>query len=240
MLLKNLVKNIFFFLLITTAFCYAVFLPTTRAAEQGCCNFSNQEVEFCYSYSNDLSSGKKFTSSNCTETQGTAEDTKICIDLYYNQTDASLGENDKFPIQGVRCIDNPKKIKDLQDESDRGVLSTKCLNIDKSNIGECLASSFFPNIGLPGSNEASTDPNAIRSILLARIGAVIGLILGSIGIVFLIIIIYAGAQWLIADDNEKNVAEAKERMRNAVIGLAITMFAYGLSYFIFNALASAV
>lgn len=238
MLLKNLVKKSVFFLLISI-FSYIIFLPTTQAIEQGCCSFRDELTEFCYSYNNDLTNGKKFTSQNCSDTKGVPEDTKICIDLYYNQTDASLGENDKFPIQGVKCVDSPKKINDLQNENDRGILSSKCLSLEKNDIGECLTSSFFPNIGLPGGNEASTDPNVIRALLLARIGAVIGLVLGSIGIIFLIIIIYAGSQWLIADDNEKNVAEAKERMRNAVIGLAITMFAYGLSYFIFNALANA-
>ena len=53
-------------------------------------------------------------------------------------------------------------------------------------------------------------------------------LLGSVGAVFLIMIIIAGVQWINAGGNENIVDEAKARMKNAVIGFAVVMLAYGL------------
>lgn len=235
------------FVFILSVYIFSFFSVVVFAQqESGCCRFEEKENglvigEHCYSYNNQISADgqKNFSRTSCEEKKGAPDDTTICVDLYYSQTDASISATGEFPVQGIRCIENPKKIAELQDEKKRGVLSKECLNANGNSISDCLVSSFFPDIGLPGGADASTNPDVVKSLLLVKVGLVIGLILGAVGIIFLIIIIYAGIQWLIADDSEKKVAESKERLRNAVIGLIITMFAYGFSYFIFNALARA-
>jgi hypothetical protein len=70
------------------------------------------------------------------------------------------------------------------------------------------------------------------STISYTIGLIISYILGFIGVIFLVIIIYSGFQWMTAGGNEETVAKAKKRLTNAVIGLVIIFTAYLITYFI--------
>lgn len=54
-------------------------------------------------------------------------------------------------------------------------------------------------------------------------------VLGFIGLIFFIMILYSGFQWMASGGNEEKVAEAKKRIANSVIGLAIVLTAYALA-----------
>jgi TRAP-type C4-dicarboxylate transport system permease small subunit len=56
------------------------------------------------------------------------------------------------------------------------------------------------------------------------------------GVIFLILIVFAGYRWMTAGGNEEGVTKAKETLQRAVIGLAIVLFAYAMSIFIINSL----
>ena len=71
------------------------------------------------------------------------------------------------------------------------------------------------------------------------IGNIIYVALGVIGVVILVIIIYAGFLWMTAGGNEEKVEEAKKWIRNAVIGLAIVLCSYAITYFIITRLLGA-
>jgi len=60
----------------------------------------------------------------------------------------------------------------------------------------------------------------------------IRLALSLLGIIFLILIIVGGYQWMTAGGNEEMVTKARQRIINAAIGLAIVLLAYAISYFI--------
>lgn len=148
-----------------------------------------------------------------------------CYDSYYN--------NVKYTdIAGSYC---KKSEEDVFPDNPSGIVSKHCLI--GTNLSGCLKNSFFPNIGLPGI--ATVNTGASKNLILTYLGLVINLILGFLGIIFFIIIIYAGVQWLIAADDENKVKEQKERLRNAVTGLAITLMAYGISYFVLSVLTKA-
>ncbi len=66
------------------------------------------------------------------------------------------------------------------------------------------------------------------------IGLAIYIILGFVGTIFLILIIYSGIQWMTAQDNDIKVNKAKGVLLNAIVGLVITLGAYVLSYFIIS------
>ena len=68
------------------------------------------------------------------------------------------------------------------------------------------------------------------------IGMIINILLGFLGVVFLILIIYGGITWMTAGGNEEKVTKARTRMINAVIGLVIVMIAYGITYFVISRL----
>ena len=70
------------------------------------------------------------------------------------------------------------------------------------------------------------------SFLQSRVGQVIGFVLSFVGVLFLILMIYAGLTWMTAGGNKEQVGKAKSLMINAVLGLIIVMGAYALTAFI--------
>ena len=63
--------------------------------------------------------------------------------------------------------------------------------------------------------------------------------LGILGTILLVIIIYAGFLWMTAGGNEERVAQAKQWIKNAVIGLAIILSSYAITYFVISRLVGA-
>ncbi len=68
--------------------------------------------------------------------------------------------------------------------------------------------------------------------VLTLIGMLIKSVLGLLGVVFLILIIYAGILWMTAAGNEDRVKKAQSILRNSVFGVAIVILAYFISYFV--------
>jgi len=64
----------------------------------------------------------------------------------------------------------------------------------------------------------------------------INIALSLLGSIFLILIVYAGIKWMLAGGEEETIKKSKNTIRNAMIGLVITLAAYALSYFIMAAL----
>lgn len=75
-----------------------------------------------------------------------------------------------------------------------------------------------------------------NSNLLQTIGILINIFLGLLGVIFLIILLYAGFLWMTAGGSAEQVEKAKKFMINAVIGLIIMLAAYAITQFIMGAL----
>ncbi len=78
-----------------------------------------------------------------------------------------------------------------------------------------------------------------ESSLVAIIGNVVRIVLVLVGIIVLVIIVYAGFLWMTAGGNEDQVKKAKQWLINAVVGLALIMAAYAISSFVVTNLSSA-
>ena len=65
------------------------------------------------------------------------------------------------------------------------------------------------------------------------IGAGVGAALSLIGVIFLILMIYAGYNWMTARGEEEKVEKAKDTITRAIIGLIIVVGAYAIWAFIF-------
>lgn len=61
---------------------------------------------------------------------------------------------------------------------------------------------------------------------------IISIVLSFLGVIFLILIIYAGYLWMMARGNEQQVEKAKSLLTEAIIGLIIVVSAYAISYFV--------
>lgn len=72
------------------------------------------------------------------------------------------------------------------------------------------------------------------------IGNIIQILLGFLGIIFILLIIWSGFRWMTSGGNEKTIEEAKGTLRNATIGLIIVFTAYAIATFIVSSLSKAV
>jgi len=70
------------------------------------------------------------------------------------------------------------------------------------------------------------------STMYEMIGEINNTVLGFLGVLFLILIIFGGIMWMTASGNEEKVKKASELMSHAAIGLAIVLFAFLLTNFV--------
>jgi len=70
------------------------------------------------------------------------------------------------------------------------------------------------------------------------IGTVIQTILTLLGIIFIILMVYAGGLWMTAKGNEQQAEKAKNLITEAIIGLVIVVAAYAISYFVIKSIGA--
>jgi len=91
---------------------------------------------------------------------------------------------------------------------------------------------------LSGLDSAATEAygadniNQVSKSVPELIGQVVGSALAFIGILFLLLMIYAGILWMTARGNEQSVTKAQDLITAAVIGLVIVLSAYAITAYI--------
>lgn len=98
----------------------------------------------------------------------------------------------------------------------------------------CLASTALDDAksGLTSSATNGYGPLPADPSITSIIGKIIGTALSFVGVLFFILIVYAGVMWMTARGNEQDVTKAKELMQSAIIGLIIVLSAYAITTFI--------
>lgn len=94
-----------------------------------------------------------------------------------------------------------------------------------AGLGDAFSSSNLAPVANGYDTSGNTDIYQI-------IGTVVNSILGLLGVIFIVLIVYAGIQWMTAEGDEAKVEKAQTTMRNAIIGLIIIVAAYAISFFI--------
>jgi hypothetical protein len=84
----------------------------------------------------------------------------------------------------------------------------------------------------------NTPESDVSGMLDTTTGLIIAVVLGFLGVIFLVIIIYSGFQWMTAGGNEETIAKAKKRLTNATIGLVIIISGFVISYFVITQLSN--
>jgi type IV secretory pathway VirB2 component (pilin) len=64
------------------------------------------------------------------------------------------------------------------------------------------------------------------------VGTIARVLMSLLGIIFVVLIIVSGYQWMTAGGNEDAVKKSKERMTNAIIGLVIVLSAWAIWSFV--------
>ena len=72
------------------------------------------------------------------------------------------------------------------------------------------------------------NPKDIRAI----IATIIKVVLGFLGVIFVVLLIFAGIKYMTSGGDQEKVKDAVGQIKNAVIGLIIIVAAYSITYFI--------
>lgn len=99
-------------------------------------------------------------------------------------------------------------------------------------------SNVLGNVG-NGAGLTSGSTGEPKVGLITIIGTIMKTALGLLGVVLLLLTIYAGFMWMTAQGNEEQVTKAKTMIRNAVIGLIITLAAYSIASFVTGQISTA-
>ena len=88
---------------------------------------------------------------------------------------------------------------------------------------------------LKGNTWTVKEAGGLGTITIGTIVAsVIKAVLGLLAVIFIVLMIIAGFQWMTAAGNETKVEKALSMIKTAVIGLIIVLSAYAITYFIFT------
>lgn len=91
--------------------------------------------------------------------------------------------------------------------------------------------------GLTAAAQAGGLPTHLGLVVV--IGKIISYLLGVMGIIVFILIIISGFQWMTSGGDAQKITAARGRLLNAIIGLAIILAAYSVTWFILKQITTA-
>jgi len=97
--------------------------------------------------------------------------------------------------------------------------------------------------GLGGAGDQLTDVGTEIDVgsrdLPTLIGNLINIALGLLGIILVVLVVYAGFLWMTAAGSKEQVTKAKEILTRAIIGIIIVVAAYAISEYVISAITTA-
>jgi hypothetical protein len=98
-----------------------------------------------------------------------------------------------------------------------------------------LAALAQPDFGtgyLGGADLPATD---VRDVAVN----LINVLLGALGIIFLMLVLYGGFLWMVAGGNDDQAAKGRKVIGNAIVGLLVIFLAFAITTFVFTILTDA-
>ncbi len=90
-------------------------------------------------------------------------------------------------------------------------------------------------LNLNGQLPYSADTEAGNKLPVI-VGNIIRIVLGLLGLIFLILVIYGGLRWMTAQGDSSAIESSRDTIVHAVIGLVIVLSAYTITAFVFDKL----
>ncbi len=81
--------------------------------------------------------------------------------------------------------------------------------------------------------EEQVDTDAV-DFVQTKTGQLIGIVLAFVGVIFLVLMIFAGISWMTSAGNQEKVKKAKDLIIHSIIGLILVLAAYAAVAFIGN------
>ncbi|MBI4268597.1 hypothetical protein HY627_02085 [Candidatus Uhrbacteria bacterium] len=94
-------------------------------------------------------------------------------------------------------------------------------------------------VNTPTNDLVTNFPNTNKNLGVIVV-KIISYILGFLGIIAVILVTYAGFLWLTAAGEEEKTKQATKLLSQAVIGLAIIMAAWSISFYVIAALVGSI
>lgn len=118
------------------------------------------------------------------------------------------------------------------------LLLTGLAALDKKLVAYNFLSDSGADATAEKTGHASQKLFGAGQTLTSGIGLIISALLSLLGVIFLIIIIYAGIIWMTAEGDEAKVEKAKKILTQAIIGLIIVLAAYAVSFFVISVISA--
>ena len=108
-------------------------------------------------------------------------------------------------------------------------------------LAQTVEDDIFDNLNPSAEvfGQESADPDQATTVLAEGVAQIIQVVLSILGVVLIVLIIYAGFLWMTAAGNEDKISKAKKTIVAAVIGLAIVLSAYLITAFVISQLIEA-
>jgi len=125
------------------------------------------------------------------------------------------------------------------------VLFSLLLSFGYAAVSPALAAGSPPDPGaealqlLEGTGLGGSTPAEAGAQLPVTIGKLVRAVLGLLGIILIVLMIYAGFLWMTARGESGQVDKAKQTITRAVIGAVIVFSAYAITGFVVNAVIEA-
>lgn len=95
-----------------------------------------------------------------------------------------------------------------------------------------FAYNFITDSGLGKSADTAGYSTTGTPNVEVVIGNAIQVLLSFVGVIFLFLVIYGSIIWMTAEGSDEKVKKAKAIITDSIIGLALTLSAYVITYFV--------
>ncbi len=112
-----------------------------------------------------------------------------------------------------------------------------------------VTAALLPSIALAQNNPFTAGKNLVNNVsnqagitssqdLPTIIGRIINALLTFLGLIFLVLVLYAGFLWMTAQGDDKQVEKARNMIKQSIIGLVVIVAGYAISNFVLTSLVN--
>lgn len=103
-----------------------------------------------------------------------------------------------------------------------------------------LALAAHAQLGQRALEETGVGPSGAGDQLPVIVGNIVRALITTLGLVFLVLLIYGGFLWMTARGDSDKAGKAKDALTRAIIGLIIIVSAYAITTFVVSRIVTSI